>query len=87
MPHAGDACDNPFESVMCWGDARIIDDLEERAAILNEFQVRYGTDDNPRDTITAERVKGCGAIEITVTKMTGRRFTMQGKERWSRTAD
>jgi nitroimidazol reductase NimA-like FMN-containing flavoprotein (pyridoxamine 5'-phosphate oxidase superfamily) len=80
-PHAGDACDNPFESVLCWGDARIIDDLQERQAILNEFQACFDTPEKKRDPIPLERTEKCGAVEIVVTRMTGRKVS--GKENLS----
>ena len=81
-PHAGEVCDAPFESVICWGEARIVEDLDDREAILNEFQARYDAPDSPRQPITRERVKGCGAVEITVTRMTGRRRAGKEKLAW-----
>ena len=81
-PHAADVCDAPFQSVLCWGEARIIDDLAERIEILNEFQARYDDPPGTRDPITEERANNCGAIEITVTKMTGRKVSGQGKRTW-----
>jgi len=81
-PHAGDACDNPFESVLCYGDARIIDDLDERQAILNEFQARYDTPDHKRDPVSLERAEKCGAVEIVVTRMTGRKVSGKEKAAW-----
>jgi nitroimidazol reductase NimA-like FMN-containing flavoprotein (pyridoxamine 5'-phosphate oxidase superfamily) len=82
-PHAGDACDNPFESVLCWGDARIIDDLQERQAILNEFQTRFDTPERKRDPVSLERTEKCGAVEIVVTRMTGRKVSGKEKLCWS----
>jgi nitroimidazol reductase NimA-like FMN-containing flavoprotein (pyridoxamine 5'-phosphate oxidase superfamily) len=81
-PHAGEACDNPFESVLCWGNARIIDDLEARQAILNEFQARYDLPDKPRPPISLEGTAKCGAVEITVTRMTGRKVSGKEKLAW-----
>ncbi|MGQ9732801.1 MAG: pyridoxamine 5'-phosphate oxidase family protein [Candidatus Zipacnadales bacterium] len=81
-PHASKACNNPFESVLCWGEACIIDDLAERAAILAEFQARYNHPPGTRQPITPDRVKGCGAVEITVTKMTGRKVSGTEKVTW-----
>jgi nitroimidazol reductase NimA-like FMN-containing flavoprotein (pyridoxamine 5'-phosphate oxidase superfamily) len=82
VPHAGDACDAPFESVICWGEARIIDDVAERQAILNEFQARYDTPAKTREPIPLERTANCGAVEITVTRMTGRRCAGEEKTSW-----
>jgi len=81
-PHAGEACDNPFESVLCWGEARVIDDLDERQAILNEFQARYDTPDHKREPISRERAEKCGAVEIVVTRMTGRKVSGKEKLAW-----
>jgi len=82
VPHAGDACDAPFESVICWGQARAIDDLEERQAMLNVFQARYDTPAKKREPISPERTAKCGAVEITVTRMTGRQCAGEEKASW-----
>jgi uncharacterized protein len=79
VEHKEDNCDAPFEGVICFGTARVIDDLEERIVLLNEFQARFCTDLNPRKPIGEERAAKCGAVEIKVQRMTGRRF--QGKEK------
>ena len=81
-PHAADVCDAPWESVLCWGEARIVDDLEERQAILEEFQERYDYPKGARNPVTPERVKGCGAVEITVRRMTGRKVSGSDKCAW-----
>jgi len=86
-PHAGSACDNPFESVLLWGEARVIDDLDERQAILNEFQARYDTPDHKREPISRERAEKCGAVEIVVTRMTGRKVHAKEKVAWEWAAD
>ena len=72
-PHAGELCDAPFESVICWGTARVIEDVQERQRILHEFQARYAKYGQAREPISLERAEKCGAVEITVTRMTGRR--------------
>jgi len=87
VPHGGDLCGNPFASVLCWGNARVIDDPEERAGILNEFQKRYATEDNARDTFTVERAQACGAVEVVVDRMTGRRKGGGKKSAWSWTRE
>ena len=68
--HGGTKCHIDCDSVICYGTARIVEDLEERAVVLNEFNRAFKPDagDLPMD-----RVRACGAVEITVTKMTGRR--------------
>lgn len=86
IEHLGETCHHPFESVICWGTARIVEDVEERAEILQAFQARYATPDNPRTGVKVERAKGCGAVEIRVTRMTGRQvggsFEHGGGIRW-----
>jgi len=66
----GDACHADCESVICYGTARIIEDQEERQAVLNAFNRYYRPD---AEDITLEEVAGCGAVEIAVSEMTGRR--------------
>ncbi len=81
-PHAEDSCDAAFVSVICYGTARIIEDLAERQALLSAFQARYSTAQTPREPISLDRAVKCGAIEITVTRMTGRRHTGQEEITW-----
>jgi nitroimidazol reductase NimA-like FMN-containing flavoprotein (pyridoxamine 5'-phosphate oxidase superfamily) len=66
----GDLCHMDSESVVCYGTARIIEDLEERTVVLNAFN-RYFRPDI--EGLSAERVAGCAAVEIAVSEMTGRR--------------
>ncbi len=69
--HTKDAtCHIDSESVVCYGTARIIADLEERATVLNTFN-RHFRPDGPE--IAKERAAGCAVIEVTVTEMTGLR--------------
>lgn len=86
VPHGGSACDNPFESVMCWGRARVVEDLAERVEVLREFEGRYSTPEHPRQTVTLERAARCGAIEVVIDRMTGRRVSKEGKQssEWTR---
>jgi len=70
-PHAqGGPCHIDSESVICFGTARIIDDLDERADALNRFNRAYRPNAND---VPADEVAGCGVVEITLTEMTGRR--------------
>jgi hypothetical protein len=82
VAHGAETCDAPFESVICWGRARIIEDVAERQAVLNAFQARYDTPAKKREPIPLERTEKCGAVEITVARMTGRRFAGEEKTRW-----
>ena len=66
----GDPCHMDCESVVCYGTARLVEDLGERAAVLNAFNRSF----RPQaDEIPTERVARCAAVEIVVEEMTGRR--------------
>ena len=80
--HAGDLCHVDSDSVICYGRARLIDDLAERAAALNAFNRRYRPEatDLPR-----ERVEQCMAVEITITEMTGRQERDRHRTYWRST--
>jgi nitroimidazol reductase NimA-like FMN-containing flavoprotein (pyridoxamine 5'-phosphate oxidase superfamily) len=67
------------DSVICYGTARIIEDLGERAAALNAFNRRFRPDE---PDVPMERVKKCWAVEITISEMTGRRERDQSKTYW-----
>jgi nitroimidazol reductase NimA-like FMN-containing flavoprotein (pyridoxamine 5'-phosphate oxidase superfamily) len=66
----GEVCHVDCESVICYGTARIIEDQTERQAVLNAFNHSYRPD---AKDITLEEVAGCGAVEIAISEMTGRR--------------
>jgi uncharacterized protein len=85
--HHGEKCDDPFVSVICWGTARVIDDLDERQEVLQAFQVRYATPEKPRNSLTRERAEKCGAVAITVTRMTGRQAQSEENARWEWSAE
>ena len=69
--HAGgNPCHVDSDSVICYGKARIIDDLEEREIALNAFNRRFRPD---APDIALDRVKNCCVVEITIAEMTGRR--------------
>jgi len=82
VPHAGNKCDMPFESVLCYGQARVVDDIGERVEILNRFQARYDTPEKTREQIGPERAAKCGAIVIDVHRMTGRRHPGDHRYEW-----
>ena len=82
-PHAGDQCDGPFESVICYGVARIVDEVNERRELLNTFQKRFVTPSKPRDPISIDRAAKCGCVEIRATEMTGRRRAGAEKVAWN----
>jgi nitroimidazol reductase NimA-like FMN-containing flavoprotein (pyridoxamine 5'-phosphate oxidase superfamily) len=66
----GKPCEVDSDSVICYGRARIVEDAAERAPILNTFNRAFRPD---AEDLPMERVRRCGAVEITVTEMTGRR--------------
>jgi uncharacterized protein len=77
--HAGAPCHVDSDSVICYGRARLLDDLAERAAALNAFNRRFRPEapDIPR-----ERVEQCMAVEITITEMTGRQERDRHRTYW-----
>jgi uncharacterized protein len=80
--HSGQLCSTPYESVICWGAARIVEDVSERQQVLQAFQIRYATPEKPRASISLESTARCGAVEIVVTRMTGRRVHADERTRW-----
>jgi nitroimidazol reductase NimA-like FMN-containing flavoprotein (pyridoxamine 5'-phosphate oxidase superfamily) len=66
----GDPCHMDSESVVCYGTARVIDDLEERTTALNAFNHYFRPD---AEGLSAKSVTECAAVEIAVVQMTGRR--------------
>jgi uncharacterized protein len=65
----GAECHADSDSVICVGTARIIDDIQERCKILNQFNRRLQP--QARE-ITEEEVEFCSAVEIKIEQMTGR---------------
>jgi len=76
---AGDPCHVDSDSVICRGTARIVEDLDERAAVLNTFNRAYRPD---ADDVPADRVANCGAVVIVIGEMTGRREREGGRTLW-----
>jgi nitroimidazol reductase NimA-like FMN-containing flavoprotein (pyridoxamine 5'-phosphate oxidase superfamily) len=70
VPHPqGAKCHAHSNSVICYGKARIIDDIEERCSLLNVFNKCIV--DDARE-IKIDEVKGCYAVEIKIEEMTAR---------------
>jgi len=68
--HAGGTlCHVDSDSVICYGTARIIEDLEERKIALNAFNRRFRPE---ASDVPMERVQNCGVVEIKILEMTGR---------------
>ena len=78
--HAGgNPCHVDSDSVICYGKARMIEDLDERSEALNAFNRRYRP--NAAD-VPEERVKNCGVVEIKIAEMTGRRERDRKRTCW-----
>jgi nitroimidazol reductase NimA-like FMN-containing flavoprotein (pyridoxamine 5'-phosphate oxidase superfamily) len=78
--HAGqDPCNVDSDSVVCYGRARVVESVEERKALLDVFNRRFNPDAEP---ISVKRAKNCGAVEIEIEEMTGRRERESGVTYW-----
>ena len=78
--HTGqDPCHVDSDSVICTGVARIVEPAEERQPALDAFNARFNPDAEP---IAPERTANCGAVEITVHEMTGRRERERERTYW-----
>ena len=78
--HAGgNPCHVDSDSVICYGKARMIENLDERSQALNAFNRRY----RPNATdVPEERVRNCGVVEIRISEMTGRRERERKRTCW-----
>jgi nitroimidazol reductase NimA-like FMN-containing flavoprotein (pyridoxamine 5'-phosphate oxidase superfamily) len=76
----GDPCHIDSDSVMCYGIARIIDDVKERQELLNTFNWCFRPD---AAGISMESAAKCGAVEIKITQMTGRRERERERTYWT----
>jgi nitroimidazol reductase NimA-like FMN-containing flavoprotein (pyridoxamine 5'-phosphate oxidase superfamily) len=74
-----DPCHIDSESVICFGNARIIEDIPERHKALNTFNERF---DPGSDEISLKRTKGCYVVEIKINEMTGRQDKNQKCTYW-----
>jgi uncharacterized protein len=77
--HTGAPCHMDSDSVICYGRARLVEDLKEREAVLNAFNRHYRPD---VADLAPERIAGCMAVEITVTEMTGRHEQDRRRTYW-----
>lgn len=75
----GRPCHVDSDSVICYGEARIVEDVQERADLLSRFNraFRPGAED-----VATDRAVGCGVVEITVREMTGRRERADQRTLW-----
>ena len=78
--HAGQSpCHVDSDSVICHGRARVVESAAERKALLDVFNRRFNPEAEP---ISQERAENCGAVEITIVEMTGRRERERGVTYW-----
>ena len=78
--HAGgDPCHVDSDSVICYGKARVLEDIDERKIALNAFNRRFRPD---AANIPQERVTNCCAVEIKVSEMTGRQEREKKRTYW-----
>ena len=78
--HAGgNPCHVDSDSVICYGRAKMIENLVERSKALNEFNRRFRPD---APDVPEERVRNCGVAEITISEMTGRRERDRKRTCW-----
>jgi nitroimidazol reductase NimA-like FMN-containing flavoprotein (pyridoxamine 5'-phosphate oxidase superfamily) len=75
----GDPCHIDSESVICYGRARIVEDLEERKAVLDSFNRCFRSD---ADGISLESAANCCAVEIEIDEMTGRKERERERIYW-----
>jgi hypothetical protein len=78
----GAPCHVDSDSVICYGRARLLDDLTERAAALNASNRRDRLDVSD---LPLERGAQCMAVEITLAGMTGRRERDRQRTYWRAT--
>jgi nitroimidazol reductase NimA-like FMN-containing flavoprotein (pyridoxamine 5'-phosphate oxidase superfamily) len=76
---AGDPCHVDSDSVICYGTARAIEDPAERKAVLDEFNRCFNAE---AEEISLESAKKCGAVEIRISEMTGRREREGDRTYW-----
>jgi hypothetical protein len=74
-----DPCHVDSDSVICYGTARIIETAEGRQPALDAFNGRFNSDAEP---ISLKRAEDCGAVEIAIHEMTGRRERERQRTCW-----
>ena len=72
-------CHPDNESVLCFGRARIIEELAEKAAALNAFNRAF---EPKAEDLPDKAPQRCAVVEITLTEMTGRRERAGKRTLW-----
>jgi nitroimidazol reductase NimA-like FMN-containing flavoprotein (pyridoxamine 5'-phosphate oxidase superfamily) len=65
-------CSTRYSSVLAFGDAQILNDTAEKAALLNLLVKRYA-DGKPCQPVKEEDAAGCAVVEIRIRKLSGKR--------------
>jgi nitroimidazol reductase NimA-like FMN-containing flavoprotein (pyridoxamine 5'-phosphate oxidase superfamily) len=69
-------CHIDNDSVICYGTARIVEDPDERAELLNAFNRAFAPQ---APDLPMERVLRCGAVRISIDRITGRHEREHGR--------
>ncbi len=70
VPHPqGAQCSADYDSVICFGEARIVEEIEERQRVLDVFNHRLQP---AAEEISLEAASSCYAVEIKIVEMTGK---------------
>jgi len=75
----GNLCHVDSDSVICYGRARILEDIDERKTALNAFNRRFRPG---ADELTTERALKCCVVEIRISEMTGRQERERKRTCW-----
>lgn len=75
----GDPCHVDSDSVVCYGRARILEDIDERKMALNAFNRRFRP---AAEDLSLERVLKCCVVEIRIYEMTGRQEREKKRTCW-----
>lgn len=75
----GNPCHVDNDSVICYGRARIVEDLEERKRALDAFNWHFRAE---AQEISLESAQKCCAVEITIVEMTGRQERKDALTYW-----
>ena len=78
--HAGgNPCHVDSDSVICYGRAGVIEEIEDRKRALNAFNRRFRPE---AEDIPLDRVTGCCVVEIKISEMTGRQERERKRTCW-----
>jgi len=78
--HAGgDPCHVDSDSVICYGTARVMEDLHERKLAMEAYRRRFRPG---AGETTLEKMVNCCVVEISVSEMTGRQERERKRTYW-----